>query len=319
MTWRRSRVTWILGALASILVVGALLRVTAGPGFVHALGRIGFAAPIVIALGWLALLAVQTLRYRATLGAVAPQSFADLYLLRALANALNAYLPARAGDVARIELLSRRSGATRRAIVGGEVVDNLVDLLGWLPALLGVTLVGHAPAGLVRFVPWIVAAGGASLALLFVLGRVRRVPAFLEPVRHGLTVHGPAKVALRALLLGPLRWWVEALVILVAARLAGLALDPSAAFAALTALSFAYVVPIPANAGTIELSLAAALTALGFEAGTAMAFAVAYHVGQLVPMTILGGIALWRVRPGDAQSAAASDPRLAVPQDGFDR
>lgn len=303
--------TFVISTVASLVVVGALLRVAAGPAFTAALGRVGLVPVLVIALGWLVLLVTQTWRYRASLQIVAPRSFGELVLLRALGNALNAWLPARAGDVARIDLLSRRSGATRRAIVGAEMVDNVIDLMGWLPALLLVTLVGRPPPGLARFVPWVIAGSVLAIAFLALLQRVPRVPSFLEPVKHGLTVHGTGRVLLRALLLGPPRWIVEAVTILIAARTAGIALDASGAFAALTALSFAYIVPIPANAGTIELSLAGALTAMGVEAGAAMTFAVAYHVGQLVPMTVLGVIAVLRLRPRSEEPKDADTDQAA--------
>ncbi|CAN5306428.1 hypothetical protein BH09MYX1_BH09MYX1_15060 [soil metagenome] len=294
------RATLVVTAVVSVVIVGALLRVVGGPDVLSQLGRIGVRGPLIVALAWVPLLGAQTLRWRASVVAVTRRPFVELALMRGLGNALNAFLPARAGDVARIELLARRSGVDRRTIAGVELVDLVIDKLGWLPAMLVVAAFGHPPHWLVRAVPWIAGAGALGLGFLFLVRRLPRVPRWLKPLQLGLVVHSERAIAARALLLGPLPWLVETTGIMIASHFAGVPLDLSGAFAALTAMNLAYAIPIPANAGTIEVSLTGSLTARGIESAPAMAFAVAYHIGQVVPMVLVGlGAAWWLRRRAD--------------------
>lgn len=290
----RNRLRLVLTAIVSILVVAGLLRLVGGPGVLTDLARVGPLGPLVVALAWVPLVLAQTLRWRTSIVATAKRPFFELVLLRGLGNALNAFLPARAGDLARVELLARRAGVDRRAIAGLELVDVVVDKLGWLPAMAVVSALDRPAPWIVRLVPWIALLGGLAAVALVVIGRWSRAPRWIEPLRVAVASQGARAIAARALLVGPLPWLVETAGIAVAAHAVGIPLSLSGSFAALTAMNIAFAIPVPSNAGAVEVGLTGAMTALGFESGPAIAFAVAYHVGQLVPMVVVGlGAAFW--------------------------
>ena len=61
----------------------------------------------------------------------------------------------------------------------------------------------------------------------------------------------------------------------------------------LLSLNLAILIPvIPGNIGTIQLVISTLLAKLGFEAERALAFSIAYHAAQLIPVCLIGGTML---------------------------
>jgi len=56
----------------------------------------------------------------------------------------------------------------------------------------------------------------------------------------------------------------------------------------LLAVNIAIAVPSPGNAGTLELGAVLALQAVGVDHNRALAFALLYHSGQVLPVVLLG-------------------------------
>src|SRR4051794_9379084 len=71
----------------------------------------------------------------------------------------NALVPARGGDLLRVQYLGRRTGKSRATILGTEMVDRWLDWWGWLPVVAVLALVGDLP-------PWVFKAIAAFVALL---------------------------------------------------------------------------------------------------------------------------------------------------------
>src|SRR5256885_14580794 len=72
----------------------------------------------------------------------------------------------------------------------------------------------------------------------------------------------------------------------------GLHLTAMQAFGALTAFNVATAVPSPGNAGSFEAGGMLALTAAGIPKETALAFMFLYHLTQVLPGFIGGGVHL---------------------------
>ena len=291
---------WALASVSSLVAVAGIVTVSgASPAVLVAdVRRTGIGAFAIVAAGWLLVLAAQTLRWRSVLAPVASRSFGELYLLRVVGQLLNAFLPARAGDLLRFELLFRRSGVPRATLVGMEVVDQTLDKLGWLPALGVVATLGPPPAWMLRFAPFTLALPVVVVLAVLGLRRVERPPTWLASLRRGLDAHRASTLVLVGLFFGPLPWLIETAALGLAARSAGLHVDPIEAFAMLTALNVAYAVPVPANAGTAETALGGSLTAMGFPADVGVAFGLVYHLGQLLPALFVGIPGFFVLRTG---------------------
>ena len=281
--------------------------------------RIG---PLLLAAGAsFVLLALQTARWRAVVRPVLPIDFATAYGALSAAFFLNTVLPARAGTVARVVAMSRRPGVGTARLSGAELVDYWVDKCGWVTAFLLVCLTGRPPSWLWpgMLLLTVLVSGALGLALLWErawpprpegAGRWRR---WFHEFQSGVNAHQRASLAQTTVLLAPLPWVWESLVLVEAGRSFGLSLTVMAAFAVLSAFNLGSLVPSPGKVGAFESAGTLALVLLGVEARTALAFMLLYHLTQLLPNMVLGALLLG-VRGGrfatGAEGGAPSTPRV---------
>ena len=85
---------------------------------------------------------------------------------------------------------------------------------------------------------------------------------------------------------------MEINVIALALRALGLQVPWTAAVAVLIGVNVALAVPFgpPGNAGTLEAGATLALVGFGVSKDQALAFALVYHLLQVIPIGILGAI-----------------------------
>jgi uncharacterized membrane protein YbhN (UPF0104 family) len=206
----------------------------------------------------------------------------------------NVLLPARGGDLLRVQYLGRRTGISRAKLLGTEIVDFFSDKWGWVTAFPVICLLGSPPSWLLRALLAIGAAVVGVGALLALMGsrRWRRGPPWLANLRDGFAVNHWKRLLVVETFLAPLPWLWETFVIVVAGHALGLDLTPMQAFAALTAFNLATVVPSPGNAGSFEAGGTLALIAFGIPKETALAFIFLYHLTQIVPGFVGGVVVL---------------------------
>jgi peptidoglycan/xylan/chitin deacetylase (PgdA/CDA1 family) len=211
-------------------------------------------------------------------------------------------IPARAAEVLRIEWLARRAGLSRAAIAGTVALDHLVNGVGLAAGLLVLPHLTFEPN-------WMRVGTGLMLAA-FVAGAVgalvlrpdaaargaalsRRAPglvAALARAREGLAaVHDRHALGL-SLAFSLAAWMLELTVVVLSLRAVGLVLPLSAALLALLAVNLALGLPVsaPGNFGTLEVGAVLALVGLGVTKEHALAFALCYHLLQVVPIGIAG-------------------------------
>jgi uncharacterized membrane protein YbhN (UPF0104 family) len=152
----------------------------------------------------------------------------------------------------------------------------------------------------------------------------RRGPAFIANMRDGFAAQHWKRLLLLETVVAPLPWLWETLLIAIAARSLGVELTAMQAFATLTAFNLATVVPSPGNMGSFEAGGAMALVHFGVARPAALAFMVLYHLTQVVPGVLLGGVlfgrhggfALLRAHRAQRRSDAAApvEPPGALPE-----
>ena len=88
---------------------------------------------------------LQTLRWHLVMRPQIGLRYRQALAAQVVGTAFNAVLPARGGDLLRVEYLARRTGKSRATILGTEVVDRWLDWWGWFPVLAAVALAGGLP------------------------------------------------------------------------------------------------------------------------------------------------------------------------------
>lgn len=228
--------------------------------------------------------------------------------------AANNLLPARVGEIVRALALTRLTRVPLAASVGSLVVERLLDalvLVGLMfaamatpgfPAFTEVGGVNTRAAAALIFVASIV--GGVALfalaaapqATLRITGRVLparlrdRVLRPLESFAAGLGALGNPRLFLVSLAWALGQWLFLAVSFLLALRAFGIDQVPFAGAVFLQSLiGLAVAVPsAPGFFGPFEAAAKVGLSLWNVPAGQAVSFAVGFHLGGFVPVTLLG-------------------------------
>lgn len=239
----------------------------------------------------------------------------------------NSFLPARAGDLVRAYLLGRSTGLRKTTILATIVIEKAFDgialLLLFLLSLVllpGVTAQspGMAPDGLAWLagLALVLAVGGLVFFYRFshvIVRLVERIFAILplprklerlivrliETFASGMHIFKNPRPLLMASLISVLVWLVVAFMFL-AALLSFKASFP-AALLTISGIMFTtglvnlgLLIPaLPGNVGTYEALCIAAMAVFAVDKELAVAFALVFHIGQLLTTIVAGAIAFW--------------------------
>jgi glycosyltransferase AglD len=288
-------VTWMLHDVAW----GGVWKVVAAahPGWIAVAAGVNLVVLVFQAARWLAL--VRPLAPGATLGSA----------FRAMITGftVSAFVPARGGELARVEMFGRETGLPRMVVMGSVLLDTLVNA--------SVLLIGAAVLPFFVRVPLWMRPGGWAALCLFGLGvaavlalraggspaaaasaEASRLPlrrglaALATQVRQGLGATADARALALSFSASLGSWVLETNVAAPALRAVGLRLPLGSTLLVLLAVNLALALPVatPANIGTLEIGAILALVELGVPKETAIAFAVSYHLLQLLPIAAIG-------------------------------
>ena len=283
--WTFRDVRW--SALTSTLGAAAPLWIAFAAGM-------NLLALVFQAARWLAL--VRPLSRAATL----PESFKAMMV----GYTVSMILPARGGELARAHFLGRRTGLSRTTVLGSIVLDHLVNATGLLAGLAVLPFFVGIPDWM-RSGGWIALAlvllGITAVAALRPIQRdggpapsealpARRIGVLLTKLQHGLTGARQPKALGVSFAASLVSWVLEVPVVVWALWAVGLHLPIPAAFLILASVNLALMFPVapPANLGTVELGATLALLQFGVPKEQALAFALTYHLLQVVPIAALG-------------------------------
>lgn len=225
----------------------------------------------------------------------------------------NNILPARAGELARVQALGRRAGISRAHVLATVVLERVFDLVvlvalllvavpflptvDWLNAAI---VLGAVPAVALVAVALIVRRYGVRAARVLVkpLGWLPKVDGERLEAIAGALVRGLAgivtgRLTLAALVVTTVSWLVLACSIWL--LLLGTDIDASFGMALLilVATNLVLVLPSsPAALGAFEAAVVVALAAYGVGRAEALSFALVLHALNLFPYLVLGYVAL---------------------------
>lgn len=338
-----------VGIALSLLLLGWVLRDVSVTEVAHEIGQ---ADPWLFLLSILVAIAgfgFRALRWGILLAPVAPAvSFRLRYASTIIGFAVNNLLPARVGEFARAFSLARLSRVSLGSSIATLVVERLFDGLALIFLLfmamaapsfpLEGEIGGVDPRDAARVVALVMAAGGAFLFALVVapdrsaaivgwvfhrLFPARLAEALMRALRsflRGLAVLRDARLFFVSVGLAVGQWLFTAVSFLLAFRAFGIDSVPFAGAVFLQSL-LSLAVAIPSSPGFFGPFEAAAVVGLGLwevERDKAVSFAVGYHLGGFIPVTLMGIYYVWRLglswsdvsHGDDAVAEQVPDPAL---------
>lgn len=324
---RRLGLPGLIGVLVSILGVWYALHDVSFGDLVDVSKRVHvlpFVAAIMVATLTFPL---RTVRWRYLLqleGKKLP--FIPLWHATAIGFMANNILPARAGEVARIYAAGKLTGVTYSASFASIAIERVFDALTILSLMAGALLVADLPTDL-QLTEGITLVGIAK-TLGFAFGGLLAISIFaVHKPEFGLKLADKISHAVL-----PTRW-ADKVVAIAAGMLTGLdsLKDPrrflavlfwslavwvtnafsfwlgflafdidvslSGAFILQTVIAFGVAVPqAPGYVGVFEAAIRWTLGLFGIEAARSVSYALLFHVGSFIPITLLGLYSLSRAR-----------------------
>ena len=273
--------------------------------------------------------AVRAVRWRVLLAPLQEVAVARLFPIVVMGYMANDILPARLGEVVRVDVLRRREGISRAAALATVLIERIFDGLcliifaavtlplvaltgDWRgPLLLTAILFAGATAVLVVFAvrPMLAVVLAEPAIRVLPRGLRGRARGLVESVVRGLSVLGGVRATLWALGLTVGAWLCEAglyLALLYALAIKGPPLVPLAILATSIANLGTLLPSSPGYVGVFHYLVQQVLTQAGVPLGQATVYAVLVHAALVVPVTLLGLYYVWRLGLGRSWLRAVS-------------
>jgi glycosyltransferase 2 family protein len=264
--------------------------------------------PVFLAIGLRGVMfLVVALRTRIMIAGVGRLTYPQIVKSHLLAFAVNAVVPLRAGELARVGYLARTGDAPLASCLAIVVTERLVELFTLCLVFLAVlpALVSHVPLGASFYLA--LAGSFAAIALGVVVSRKpelfvalatrlarlggKRVAAWVEQraegFARGLANLQRASSVVAVVGLSFVFWILSAINVGLLTSAFGIELPWYGSFVLVAFIVLGLVVPsAPGAIGTYHFFLAAGLTTLGVDGTRAASFAVVCHAIAIVPYAV---------------------------------
>lgn len=323
-----SRLMYELPLAAALLALAIARTDLSDVGAAFARARYGWA--VLAVLIYMLSRVLHTVHWQFYLRKVGRPPLLGLLGAFVIGNFVDNVLPARVGEVARIQIVANRYGLSRAGMVAGRAAEALLDGIATIVLLMIAAVLfrfSFAPAGLF----WIVATFTAGTFVALVLAtrllprevpgwrlvgmlpdRARRALSDAWPrIRDGLEALRNARLLVIVLALTVAGYALETVMFWTFGLAFRLGLPLSAYVSVVVAAGVVRVFPITfQNIGTYEVVLLEVLAREGAPRDAALAFALATRVFASIAITAMGLLAMWlmRVSPGDLFTMRRPDP-----------
>lgn len=277
-----------------------------------------FVIPALVCFGVAKLLVAE--RWRLMMSTFARLPLMPLFGVLCVANLANNVVPARLGDLIRVQVPAQRYGMSRARLAATVfATESLLDGIAFAAlGLIGLALIdipnfpteffwavlGLLAGCIVAVIPLshLKLEGGWTRRSI-----VQRLPdriqlALEEALPHfldGLAVFRHLKLGVTAISWSFAIWLLEVLMFFLLGRAFGIDLSMPAWMLIMVASNLVSAVPItPSNIGAYEVAITELLKALGIEPGVAAGFAIAAHIFNIFWISAAGFTAMWALGLG---------------------
>lgn len=318
---KASPIYWVISlGLAAVLLYYSLR----GVDWSGVLGSLKRANPtgIAFALAIMSLaLILRAMRWRVLLSTAQAIPRPDVFWATAAGYLGNNFLPARAGELVRTVMISRRTGLTKTFVLTTALSERVVDALALIT--IGAVVLLMLPTN-----PGWLADAAQPLAIAGIIGVIaismfplfqplwerilRKIPIperFRERAEHllhhglqGLKSFHNGRRLFKYLVYTAVIWFLDGSIVVVGAQAIGITIPYPIAFLLIVGLGLSSALPsTPGYVGIYQFVAVQVLTPFGFTQSDAIAFILLFQGMTYVVFLLWGSIGLW------------SNSRTAVP------
>ncbi|TAN39862.1 MAG: flippase-like domain-containing protein, partial [Nitrospirae bacterium] len=222
----------------------------------------------------------------------------------------NNILPARLGDAVRVHMLHRKTDLGHATTTGGLIADKILEGISFLFLTPFLFFLIEVPSwmnyGIIAMLVGII--GIYVLTLVYSRTEIRRW-AFLAKLQEGLAPLHNRRVFVAGFCISLVSWVLQLTMIHFTQLAFGVELPFWNALLVLVAVNLAVIVPsAPAHLGTFELACVLSYTFLGVDKNVGLLIGAAYHLVQVLPVTVIGAVMLLVEQVHPWRAAETADP-----------
>ena len=278
-------------------------------------------------------------RWRLMMSEFADLPLRPLFGILLVSNLANNVLPARIGDLIRVQVPAQRFDVSRARLTATVfATESLLDGIAFaVLGLIGLALIdlhgfptsvfwgvlGLVTGGLIAVIPLShlkLQEGWTARGIMPMLPERLRLP-LEEAVPHfidGLAVFRGFRLGSQAIALSFIIWLIEVGMFALFGLAFGIHLTMPAWMLIMVGANMISSVPItPSNIGTYEVAVTELVTALGVDRGVAGGFAIATHIFNVLWITAAGFVAMWSLglSMSDVFSFGKKEPALPLAEE----
>lgn len=233
----------------------------------------------------------KALRWQIMIQPVKKIKFVTMFRVLLIGFMANTVLPARLGEAVRVHILGRDAEISRTSTAGSVVADKIIEGVSFLFLAALLTIFTDVPE-------WMQLGLKIAFGIIVVLYAVAAIylrrkmrNSFLIKLQTGIKALLHMRLATLSLLVSFLSWFLQGLMLYMTQIAFGVHLPIWGVVLVLLAINLAVSLPsAPGYVGTFELASILAYTYLGLDKSTALLIGVTFHILQIVPVTLIGGI-----------------------------
>lgn len=231
-----------------------------------------------------------------------PVTYRRAFIVWQLTFFVNLLLPLRGGDLGRLVLVSRMTGASKARLVALEFIDRTIDFSSMLALAMVLLLFLPLPPGIKTGIMALFGVVLGGVVCLLLVGHFFREPAGSSPRRilakfaEGARAIRGLRPLLTAFVVAFLPWLWETGMMVLMGRAARIDLAFPVAMAVLFSVNLSFLIPTPAQVGAYEGLGVATLIFFGVDRSVAVAYMFLFHLAHICAHTVLGLILFLRIR-----------------------
>lgn len=265
-------------------------------------------ALILVPLLSIVLVVIKTFRWKLILDKNVPISYGKLLSVNMLSHMYNILLPFRSGEVLQVFLTKNTdSKASKASVFASLVLNKFMELLSLLLIFFTLLLFKNVPLPNYILSPvkyLLIISIFFLLCFAFGVINFNRIKApsgkFLNALYRfflSLTYFEDKVLLIKSLLLSIVVWLIEALMIFILWGAMGLALPFRTAVLLLAGINLALLIPASSGGfGAYEYAIILVLALFGINKETALAFGLALHFLEVLPVLLVGLVLYFRIR-----------------------
>lgn len=308
-----SPIYWVVSLAIAAVLLYYSLRGVDWPGVWEAL-RSADPLGVCAALSIMSFaLLLRALRWRVLLSTQRNIPLVDVFWATAAGYLGNNFLPARAGELVRTVMISRRTGLSKTFVLTTALIERIVDALalitigsvvllilptnpGWLAdAAQPLAIAGIAGVIVLILLPLFQSAWERLLKRVPIPERFReRAEHFLHEGLQGLKSFHDRRRLAKYLTLTSVIWFLDGSIVVVGADAIGIAIPYTVAFLLIVGLGLSSALPsTPGSVGIYQFVAVKVLTPFGFSQSDAIAFILLFQGMTYVVFILWGSLGLW--------------------------